>query len=230
VCACAQFNRGDQVDQLAEAGSLGWMLGWSVALLRVSTSSSVTFLSHYRRRPAALFRSFHHPFDREVGPPPSVGRLYPTRTLPCAFAPSSTLSLFLPLSLALFASFPFSLLSLPTLAAAAAAAIASNSSSSNSSSSQRYQLSSTPPATPNCSRVSNRGASRVTLQVADRFAAMKSDCFSSVELWSLDQKLCRIFKIMYTKGIANVLKNTWGENHAFYFYNTAQKIWYNLVL
>lgn len=82
VCACAQFNRGDQVDQLAEAGSLGWMLGWSVALLRVSTPGSPTFLSHHRRRPAALFRSFHHPFDREVGPPPSVGRLYPTRTLP----------------------------------------------------------------------------------------------------------------------------------------------------
>ncbi|KAL0127316.1 hypothetical protein PUN28_005540 [Cardiocondyla obscurior] len=57
------------------------MLGWSVALLRVSTPGSPTFLSHHRRRPAALFRSFHHPFDREVDPPPSVGRFYP-RTLP----------------------------------------------------------------------------------------------------------------------------------------------------
>lgn len=40
----AQFNRGDQVDQLAEAGSLGWMLGWSVAV-RISTPGSPTFLS-----------------------------------------------------------------------------------------------------------------------------------------------------------------------------------------
>lgn len=196
VCACAQFNRGDQVDQLAEAGSLGWMLGWSVALLRVSTPGSPTFLSHHRRRPAALFRSFHHPFDREVDPPPSVDRLYPTRTLPTV----CFRSLFHSVSVS--PSAPRALRRVPFLSPFS---LPPRVSSSSSSSSQRHQLSSTPPATPNCSRVSNRGASRLTLQVADRFAATESDCFGprrAVTNFEPEaSSVRRTRKIIYAKGI-----------------------------
>lgn len=110
--------------------------------------------------PTVCFRSLFHSAR------PSLHFSFcPSRSPSPLYQPSSPLSL--PLSrclcLSLFLSPPpcFSF-SLPPRA---------------SSSSQRHQLSSTPPATPNCSRVSNRGASRVTLQVADRFAAtFGSDC------------------------------------------------------
>lgn len=202
VCACAQFNRGDQVDQLAEAGSLGWMLGWSVAL-RVSTPGSPTFLSHHRR-PAALFRSFHtipSPVGRsavllppatsirDANPPyrvpslplPLCARLYFSLCLSLSLLlylsdPRRSPSRFLSLSLSFYpSSSPSSLFHPPSFSHSLSLSLLRLS--RVSSSSQRHQLSSTPPATPNCSRVSNRGASRVTLQVADRFATtFGSDC------------------------------------------------------
>ena len=119
-------------------------------------------------RPGGRSSSLRRPLLSDANPPYCV----------CLYSLfySLSLSLFLPLPLTLSA-FLFSLLSLCHPALAAAATTEASNSSNSSSSSQRHQLSSTPPSTLNCSRVSNRGASWVTLQVADRFVTMEFDCF-----------------------------------------------------
>ena len=93
----AQFNRGDQVDQLAEAGSLGWMLGWSVAV-RISTPGSPTFLSPPPPPPPPT-------------PPPepsSIPRRPPLLPSPPGLSTSLLLSFSLSLSLSLLPPWPAS--------------------------------------------------------------------------------------------------------------------------